>query len=388
MKNKALKGVNLGGWLLMEGYILRGRNIAEHQLKRQFKRDNTGKALFEFEKEFRDNFISEDDFKNIAKLGAQIIRLPFSYRLIEEKASSRNKISFYFLDKAFKWAKDYNLKIILDLHAACGAQNFDWHSDSTGKAMLWEKESCRKSTYRLWEIIAARYKDHSALYAYDVLNEPVLGNKSITILKKFYKNIIKSIRGVDKKTLIYLEGSLWAQQIEFLESLIEDNVGVSIHSYLPLDYVFNFHPLLKYPGSVQNVLWNKKRLYQHFKQYHNFAFKNKVKLLVGEFGINWRGGYFGECAWLDDMLNIFDDFGFDYTYWTYKSIANDVFPSGVYQYLKNNKFVRREGPVYGWENYSKYWKRQNKEIVSVWKTENYTFNKSIGNILKAHFLKK
>lgn len=388
MGNKALKGINLGGWLLMEGYILRGRNIAEHQIKRQFKKNHRAKALFEFEKAFRNNFISRRDFERIWKLGAKIIRLPFSYRLIEEKAFHYRKDGFYFLDKAFQWAEEYNLKIILDLHAACGAQNFDWHSDSNGKAMLWEKESYRKRTYKLWEIIADRYKNHSALYAYDVLNEPILGNKSLTILKKFYKKIIKTIRNIDKKTLIYLEGSIWAQKIEFLDSLLEDNVGVSIHSYQPLDYVFTFNPALKYPGKTQNVLWNKKRLYNNLKTSHKFSVKNKVKLLVGEFGINWRGGYFGECTWLDDILSIFDDFGFDYTYWTYKSIANDVFPSGVYQYVGNNKFVRREGPIYGWENYSDGWKKEKNKIISVWKTENYVFNKNIGGILKKHFLKK
>ena len=37
-KEVFLRGVNLGGWLMMEGYILHGRNIAERIFKAEFKK--------------------------------------------------------------------------------------------------------------------------------------------------------------------------------------------------------------------------------------------------------------------------------------------------------------------------------------------------------------
>lgn len=380
-----LKGVNLGGWLLMEGYILHSRNIAEHKFKKSFKKVNESQALLEFERLFRENFIQKEDFKRIASFGAKIIRLPFNARLIEEKPFSYNTKNFIYLDRAFQWAKDCSLKIILDLHAACGAQNCDWHSDSAGAALLWEKDSYRQRTYKLWEVIAERYRQDPSLYAYDILNEPVLGNKNIGILKEFYKNCIRHIRCIDKRTIIYLEGALWAQEINFLEPLLDDNIGVSIHAYQPLNFVFNFSPFQKYPGKIDGALWNKKRLFEHLKPYHEFALKNKVRMFAGEFGINWRGGYYGETAWLNDMLDIFDDFGFDYTYWTYKAIANNVFPDGIYQYIPNNKFIQREGPLYGWETYIPLWKKNKNDIVKFWDTKNYTLNKPLNQILKKHF---
>ena len=33
MEEEKLRGVNLGGWLLMEGYLLGGRNIPEREFK-------------------------------------------------------------------------------------------------------------------------------------------------------------------------------------------------------------------------------------------------------------------------------------------------------------------------------------------------------------------
>jgi hypothetical protein len=387
MEKTTLKGINLGSWLLMEGYILGGRNIAENAFKQQFKKANGPQELKEFEKSFRDNYIVKDDFRKIATLGAKVIRLPFNYRLLEKSPFRYSKGGFFYLDKAFKWAEEFSLKIILDLHAACGGQSGDWHADSRGQAMLWEKKSYMHRTYKLWEVIAERYKDSKALYAYDVLNEPSLDTKQIPLLKQFYRNIIKHIRLVDKKTMIFLQGLVWAQRIDFLESLLADCVGVSVHTYLPINYVFNFNDLCSYPGKIDNVYWDKKRLLKSLEFYHKFAVKNKVEILVGEIGITWRGGYFGEGRWVDDILDIFDSFGFDYTYWMYKGVNNGVFPDGLYQSRDNDEFVRKEGPVYGWENYIAQWKVKKTKIVDSWKTKNYTYTAKLGEILKKHFRK-
>ncbi|MCK9615502.1 MAG: hypothetical protein M0R48_08365, partial [Candidatus Omnitrophica bacterium] len=94
-----LKGVNLGSWLLMEGYILGGRNIAESIFKQNFKKTNGTAALCEFERLFRDNFIKEEDFKNIAQMGANCIRLPFNYRLIKTNGLSYLKKALMLADK-------------------------------------------------------------------------------------------------------------------------------------------------------------------------------------------------------------------------------------------------------------------------------------------------
>ena len=37
-KKVSLKGVNFGGWLMMEGYILGGRNIPEHVFLRKLRK--------------------------------------------------------------------------------------------------------------------------------------------------------------------------------------------------------------------------------------------------------------------------------------------------------------------------------------------------------------
>lgn len=382
---KKIKGVNLGGWLLMEGYILGGRNIAEHQFKKQFTALNGVRQLAGFEKSFRNTFITPTDFKAIARLGATVVRLPFNCRLIETKPYRYSREGLAYLIKALDWAQSSGVKIILDMHAAVGAQNCDWHGDSAGKALLWDNPSYRERTCAIWEYIVTELKNHPALEGYDILNEPVLDAKKVSRIRDFYRQVVRRIKKIDSSHTIYLEGNTWAQQIDFLEDVLDDGVAVSIHTYQPLLYTFNYSPGLKFPGIVENQSWNKKKVCAYLEPYAKFSQKHKVDIFVGEFGINWRGGQYGELAWLDDILTVYDDFGFGYCYWTYKAVANHVFPDGVLQYTANGPFVRREGPVYGWENYPSAWKSHKAALCETWKSSNYTENKPIARLLKTHF---
>ncbi|MDD3295875.1 MAG: cellulase family glycosylhydrolase [Candidatus Omnitrophica bacterium] len=381
-----IRGVNLGGWLLMEGYILRGRNIPESLFKENFKKVFGEKELRDFERLFRGNFIIREDFKNISQMGANAIRVPFHYKLIESKPYRYSQEGFNYLDKIFSWAGRHSLGVILDLHAACGSQNYDWHSDSCGKALLWKNKEYSKRTVALWESVSDRYKDNDSLIGYDFLNEPVLEDSDLPKLKSLYGILIKRIREIDRNHTFFLEGSLWAQRIDFLKDLLAENIAVSIHNYLPLEYTFNFSPFLNFPGKINKVLWCKDRILKHLEPYYLFSRKNNVKIFVGEFGINWRGGFWGELRWLEAVLEAYKEYGFGYTYWTYKAVANNVFPDGIYQYIPNSKYVNRQGPLYGWETYSGFWKKNKKDLGEFWKTNGYCPNPGIISMLKKHFI--
>jgi hypothetical protein len=382
-----IKGVNLGSWLLMEGYILGGRNFGETQFKKRFEKLYGKKALLDFERLFRDNYIREIDFKNIAAMGANTIRLPFNARLIETKPYFYEEKGFAYLAKALDLAHKYGLKVILDLHAAPGAQNYDWHSDSNGKALFWSKKEFRRRAILLWERVIDRFKEKPALLGYDVINEPVLAGADIAILKDFYKEALRSIKTIDRTHEIFLEGDNWGQNIDFLKDLIEDRVTVSIHTYLPLNFTFNFRPFYKFPGNIEGVKWDKDRMRKYILPYYKFAVRNKVKIFVGEFGINWRGGFWGELDWLKSILGVFEEFGFGYTYWTYKAMAHHAYPDGLYQNISNSKYIRRDGNIYGWENYLEYWGKEREHIVDFWQTKNFTPNKGIIPVLSKFFKK-
>lgn len=380
-----LKGVNFGSWLLMEGYILGGRNIPEHSFKRRFAKHNGKASLLDFERLFRKNFITYKDLERISLWGANCVRVPFNYRLIEEKPYKYSKEGIEILHRLLFWAGRYNLKVILDLHAGPGAQNADWHSDSSGKALLWERESFQERTFSLWQFLAEEFKGSPVIAGFDLLNEPVVEKKQVPILIKFYKKIISRIRECDKERILFVEGNLWGQEIDFLSELLSDKVKVSIHTYQPLDFTFNFRKFYRYPGVISGVEWNKSVLRKSLERYKRFAEKYSTELFVGEFGVNYRKGCFGELAWLEDILSLFKEWKFSWTYWTYKAVSGAAFPDGIMQYLENPSWVKREGPVYGWENYIDMWPNLSRGIVDSLRTENFSPAEGILKVLNAHF---
>ena len=373
-----LRGVNLGAWLMMEGYFLHGRNIPEHMFKKEFTRHNGKRELENFNLLYRKNFITGKDIQRIKKLGANCVRVPFNYRLIQHDKG------WNYLDSIIKWCRREEVWCILDLHAAPGAQNEDWHSDSGGTALLWKEKSLQKQYFTIWRRIAARYENEAVVAGYDVLNEAVV--KDPRLLSKLYAGVVKEIRKVDKDHIIFLEANLWGQQLKPLGKPIDKNIAYSIHIYLPINFTFNFQPHLRYPGYVDGQYWDTKRVYDYIRPYQELAEKWQVPIYVGEFGINYRSPkYYGELRYLRDVLDCFKRFDFHWTYWTYKAVANGLYPDGIYQYLPNSPWVKREGPIMGWENFYHLWKKHKHQIAASWKTEKFTENRYISRLLAKYF---
>ncbi len=373
---------------MMEGYILHGRNIAESCFKEKFAKVNGGKGLEEFEAAFRSNFITEKDFENISSWGFNTVRLPFNHKLIETPNKKFNTGGLAYLKKAFEWAEKNGIKIILDMHAAPGAQNCDWHGDCAGKALFWEDTALRKRAVELWEFLSDTFKGEEALLGYDILNEPVTSSRNEKIILSFYKDAIKKIKRIDNRHTIFIEGNSWAQNIDFLEDAVEENVSVSVHFYHPISYVFNFTPFLSFPGKIEGQWWDENEVRKELERYYEFSVRNKVSIFLGEFGINWRGRNFGETRWLEAVLKAVDEYGFGYSYWTYKAVANGVFPDGLFQSVPNGEFIKREGPLFGWENYIDQWKERKRGMIDFWKTENFTPNRNLIEVIKRYNLKR
>lgn len=376
-QNIYLRGINLGGWLMMEGYLLHGRNIPEHLFKKEFSHIHGNKELDNFQKLYRQNFITAQDIRKIKSIGATCVRVPFNYRLIAEDKE------WTFLDNVIAWCRKENIYCILDLHAAPGAQNKDWHSDSSGEALFWENTRFQQEYLSLWQQIAGRYRQEKVIAGYDILNEPVIKNSRQ--VQALYRQTTKAIRAVDPTHILFIEGNRWGQELEFLGRPWDKNLVYSIHVYLPLSFTFNFQPHLQYPGFIEGKYWDKKQLHSYIAPYYHLSEQWQVPVYVGEFGINFRSPRdYGELRYLKDVLDCFDRFGFHWSYWTYKAIAGEVQPDGIYQYLHNPPWVRREGPTFGWENFAHLWETQKSKIAASWKTEKFIQNKYIAQLLSGY----
>jgi len=136
-----VRGVNLGGWLVLEPWIT----------PRFFEQVNVGQNLDKIVDEWThaqyldsdtymermvahwDTFVTEDDFATLAGAGVSHVRVPIAYWYwsVEEgepfpTPNTNNddpKNPLFFLRRALSWMDKYGLKASMDLHTGPGSQN-------------------------------------------------------------------------------------------------------------------------------------------------------------------------------------------------------------------------------------------------------------------------
>src|SRR3989442_5142014 len=77
-----LKGINLGNWLLPEGYMFKFKTTNSPRLIQAAINELVGEdEARRFWKTYRDNYITREDIRFIKQSGFNSVRVPFSYRL-------------------------------------------------------------------------------------------------------------------------------------------------------------------------------------------------------------------------------------------------------------------------------------------------------------------
>lgn len=183
-------GVNLGGWLLLEKWmtpsIFTGGAIDEYTLC-DGADDQTLAAI----QKHRDTFITAEDFVWLKNQGIAAVRLPVNYGVFGGEPPYLETIEY--VDKAFKWAEETGIKILLDLHGAPGSQNGWQESGQVGKVRWHKDEKNIIKTLQVIEGLVKRYGMHANLLGFEMLNEPHSKIRT-RILQRYYEAAYKLIR--------------------------------------------------------------------------------------------------------------------------------------------------------------------------------------------------
>ncbi|GAB4220256.1 MAG: hypothetical protein Kow001_01360 [Acidobacteriota bacterium] len=228
------RGLNLGGWLVPEGYILHLPGYGSpSSIRAQFQEVAGEQAAEEFWELYRANYVREEDIERIARWGFNSVRLPFHYRdLWDPERSEFREAGFLRFHRLLDWCRRHGLAVILDLHCAPGGQNPNNISDSDGVARLWLDPAHQELTIQLWRELARRLAADPAVAGYDLLNEPVLPSGVIAgALRSLYQRIAAAIREVDAQHTIIVEGNWYATDFSALTPPFEDNLIYSFHKY-------------------------------------------------------------------------------------------------------------------------------------------------------------
>lgn len=225
--DEPLRGVNLGGWLVLERWITPSLFKGKDAMDEYAYCQQASKADLKRLKNFRDCWITRDDFIWLAEQGVQAVRLPIGYWIFGEKPYAK---TVQYVDKAFEWAEEAGLKIVLNVHGVVGSQNGKFHSGKAG-AIGWPSEDPNHDmTLRVIEKLAKRYGKSPSLLGISLLNEP-----SPEIPKEFvlsyYQQAYKIIRAIcgDDVWMIYSQGFRTRKWRKALSGY--KNVCIDYHHY-------------------------------------------------------------------------------------------------------------------------------------------------------------
>jgi endoglucanase len=310
-----LTGVNLGNWLMPEGYMFKLRDCNSPRKIDQAIRELIGNsATTAFWDSYLDNYVTEADIKWLSEAGVNIIRLPFDYRVLShDDFLGRDMHGYKYLDNAVGWCQKYGIYVLLDMHAAPGGQTGDNIDDSDGYPWLMVDEGMQQKVCDIWQDIAKRYAKNSTVIGYNLLNEPIPQYFDEDNLKPYleplYKRITGAIREVDKNHIIFLGGAVWETDFSVFSEPFDDNLVYTFHKYWM-------------PPEQKEI-----------QQYVDFREKYNVPILMGESGEN-------EDKWVEAFRVLLDNNNIHWTFWPYKKMDNTRGPMNFDKPAGYDNFIK------------------------------------------------
>ena len=279
------------------------------------------------------------------------------------------------LKKDLDAAHSHNMKVVVTVLSLPGNR---WRQFNGNKNddRLWEQSKYIHSAKKFWRDLAEQLKDHPAIVGYNVINEPhpetskenrfrdfwtedyaawyakVKGTSAD--LNIFYKELVHSIREVDKHTPIILDAGNYATPwaFKYLEPIPnDDRVLYSFHMYEPYNFTSqkeNQPNKLVYPGTIKvgdnelPMMWNKKTLKTFLKPVQEWTRRHHIpshRVIAAEFGCNRTTP--GATQYFQDLIAIFNEFGWHKAFYAFRE---DTW-SGMDYEFGTNKTKWNEQPM-------------------------------------------
>lgn len=311
----------------------------------------------------------QDYFNALKGYGATWVRLSWDkWRPAErdfllgdaDAYSGLNKTDLTLLKATLDRAHQAGLKVVITPLSLPGMR---WAQNNQGQFddRLWQDPRYRTQAAAYWRDLAQALKDHPAIAAYNLINEPAPEKHSDLPehaelmhmhqwyareqggprdLPAFYKTLVAAIREVDAKTPVMLDAGWYAAADAFgywPAALADERVLYSVHMYEP--YAATSAPNLQrkqpftYPGVVpfagEPRLWARDQVAAWLQKPLDWAARVNVapsRLVVGEFGC--MRVLPGCRQYLEDVLAVLDR---QRVHWAFYSFREDSWDGMDYE---------------------------------------------------------
>ncbi len=317
---------------------------------------------------------NQDYFKALHHYGASWVRLSWDKWPTQQRDFLLGSADSYqglvaedvaALKRVLDEAQTAGLKVVITPLSLPGMR---WAQNNGGKFddRLWQDKQFWQQSADYWRDLATVLKDHPAIAAYNIINEPApekMGGLAEHVsastmqswyqqhqgsardLPEFYRRIIAAIREADQQTPVMVDSGWYAAADAFSywpQPLSDKRVLYSVHMYEP--YAATSAPNAKrqtpfpYPGKVPYAgslqYWDAKRVAEYLTQPFNWAKAHGVAnhhMVVAEFGcVRTLPGC---TTYLEDVLSVLDK---QQAHWAFYSFREDSWDGMDYE-LGNKK---------------------------------------------------
>lgn len=231
------------------------------------------------------------------------------------------------LDWLLDACEQRGIRVIIDLHQFPGY----YYMEGLDDKRLWTDPPVQDAMIEFWETIAGRYAERGdVIYGYDLLNEPHDVDPDVWLA--LAQRAIDAIREVDTRHAVIVESVDYAHPSAFssLRPVDDDNAIYSFHFYEPHQFTHQGirepYVGLQYPSKQ----WTRDYLEKILRPVQEFQMKYGARILAGEFSVVAWAPPSSRKAYLQDVMDIFEAAGYDYTYWNYRATGlNSLVHEGV-----------------------------------------------------------
>ncbi|ETN39261.1 uncharacterized protein HMPREF1541_05484 [Cyphellophora europaea CBS 101466] len=241
---KPIRGVNVGGWLVIEPFITPSlfrypasdRVVDEYTLTTKL-----GSSATRTLEQHYATFISKKDFANIRAAGFDHVRIPYPYWAVETYDGDPYvaKIAWRYLLRAIEWCRENGLRVNLDLHSVPGSQNGWTHSGRLG-AINWISgpdgaTNAQRSLdiHKKLSTFFAQPRYANIITIYGLVNEPKMIDLDVDEVISWNEQAVKTIRGagLSKPYLNFGDGFLKLSDWQGEFQGADDKLILDTHQY-------------------------------------------------------------------------------------------------------------------------------------------------------------
>lgn len=314
-----LRGVNLGGWLVIETWMTPADNSG---LPDEWTIVNTLDTRFGVATEqslihtYRQNWLTTTDLDNIRSHGFNVVRVPvwwgdFFTLASDGDSSGWRADAFECLNWLVTNCAARGLYVIIDLHGVVGSQSSEQTTGQQGRNAYWSSSTCQSRTAWMWSQIAGHFQGNPTVAAYDVMNEP-MGAPSSQAVWTAYNNLYNTIRSADADHMLIMEGTYGNWDWDMLPDPSTygwTNVTYEMHEYA-------------WGGNTQTVEAGAQRQVDDFNNHKGW----NVPAYNGEFN-----DFGNPPACWNETARLYNNAAMNWSMWAYKAI-HGLYPDswGIY----------------------------------------------------------